>query len=257
MKRLLFFILLVGFLCGGKAMAADLSFKCDGQLYTPYPNAILKDGVTLVPVSVITDCLDIDAKANSKDGTITLTKNDSEVLVDAAKNQFIINNQVAAPVKAIITNEEHIYVPLRQVAEALGAQITWDGANYCVGISAPVDKNVLTIFHAGSLKAPMAELKARFIKSHPRARIYLEPSGSLDCARKVSEQGRLADVVASADYAVFDQLMVPKYTEWYAMFARNEMVLCYTDKSKFAEEIKAENWPEILARSGVVYSHTN
>jgi len=54
--------------------------------------------------------------------------------------------------------------------------------------------------------------------------------------------GRQADLIASADYAVFDQLMIPKYTDWYAMFAKNEMVLCYTDKSKSAAEIKDDNW---------------
>jgi len=250
-------ILVLGMLCAGTALGADLNIKAGGEEYIPYPDAVIQGGVTMVPISVITDTLDIDAKANSKDGTISLIKNDSEVLVDSINNQLKINGQSVKPQKDINVTEEHIYVPLRQVGEALGAAIAWDAASRCISITAPEDKNVLTIFHAGSLKTPMTQLKAEFIKTHPRARIYFESAGSLDCARKVTDEGRLADIVASADYSVFDQLMIPKFTDWYVMFARNEMVLCYTDKSQYASEVKATNWADILTRKGVTYTHTN
>jgi len=250
-------VLMMGLLCAGTVLGADLSFQAGGEEYIPYPDAVIQGGITMVPISVITDTLDIDAKANSKDGTILLIKNDSEVQVDSVKNELKINGQSVKPQKDINISEEHIYVPLRQLVEALGGTLAWDGARRNISITAPQDKNVLTIFHAGSLKAPMTQLKTEFLKTHPRARIYFESAGSLDCARKVTDEGRLADIVASADYSVFDQLMIPKFTDWYVMFARNEMVLCYTDKSQYASEVKADNWPQILTRKGVAYTHTN
>lgn len=259
MKKLysIMLVLLMVMLCAGTALGADISFKAGGEEYVPFPDAVIQDGITMVPISVITDTLDIDAKANSKEGKITLVKNDSEVVIDSVNNQLTINGQAVNPLKNISVTEEHIYVPLRQVSEALGGTVDWDAASKAIKITAPEDKNILIIFHAGSLKAPMASLKTEFLKSHPRARIYFESAGSLDCARKVAEEGRQADVVASADYAVFDQLMIPKNTDWYVMFARNEMVLCYTDKSKSASEINAKNWTDILLKKGVSYTHTN
>lgn len=248
--------LLLSLLGAGTALGADLTFKAGGEAYAPYPDAVIQSGVTMVPISVITDVLDIDAKANAKDGTISLVKNDSEVLVDQKNNALKINGQSVKPQRDINISEEHIYVPLRQVSEALGAAVAWNAAGRCITITAPEDKNVLTIFHAGSLKAPMTQLKTEFLKTHPRARIYFESAGSLDCARKVAD-GQLADIVASADYSVFDQVMIPKFTDWYVMFARNEMVLCYTDKSQYASGIKAANWTDILTKSGVTYTHTN
>ncbi|HEX3012296.1 MAG TPA: extracellular solute-binding protein [Syntrophomonadaceae bacterium] len=239
------------------AFAANINFSTGGQNYTSYPEAYIDNGVTMVPISLITDILDIDAKASAKNNTLSLIKNDKDVLLDLSKGEIKINGQSAQLERNIKVIDSHTFVPLRQIAAALGAIITWDSNSRTIDINPAEDTNTLTIFHAGSLKAPMADFKTEFLKSHPRARIYYESSGSLDCARKVTEQGRKADIIASADYSVFDQLMIPQYTEWYALLAKNEMVLCYTDKSKFAAEINADNWYQVLTRDGVVYSHTN
>lgn len=239
------------------AFAADINFSTGGQSYNPYPEAFVDNGVTMVPVSLITDILDIDAKASAKDDTLSLVKNDKDVLLDMNKGEMKINGQSVQAERNIKVIDNHIFVPFCQVAAALGATITWDSKTKTIDIKPAADTNTLTIFHAGSLKAPMADFKTEFLKTHPRARIYYESAGSLDCARKVAEQGRAADIVASADYSVFDQLMIPQYTEWYALLAKNEIVLCYTDKSKFASEINSDNWYQVLTRTGVTYTHTN
>lgn len=255
--RVVVFALLMVLLMAGSASAADIKITAAGQPYQPYPAPLMQDGVIMAPVSTITDVLDIEAKASAKNQTLSLWKNDKEVLIDLQKSTYKVNgSDPTGPARTASINNR-TYVPLLAVAETLGAQVSWDAAAQTVDIRPAADRNILTIFHAGSLKAPMADLKDAFIKTHPRARIYFESSGSLDCARKVTEQGRKADLIASADYAVFDQLMIPSHTDWYAMFAKNDMVLCYTDKSKFAAEVNADNWYEVLTRSGVTYAHTN
>ena len=120
-----------------------------------------------------------------------------------------------------------------------------------------MNSNHLTIFHAGSLSAPLLKAKSLFLLTNPNLTIQMEAAGSLNCARKITEEKRIADLVVLADYSVFEQFMMPEYIDWYAMFASNEMVLCYTDKSKFADELTAENWYQILLSEDVQYTHTD
>jgi molybdate/tungstate transport system substrate-binding protein len=63
--------------------------------------------------------------------------------------------------------------------------------------------------------------------------------------------------MASADYTVIDKLLIPVYASWNIRFATNRLVLCYTDKSRYANEINAQNWHEILRRKGVVWGHSD
>jgi len=107
------------------------------------------------------------------------------------------------------------------------------------------------IFHAGSLTGPFEKVKAEFETRYPGTTVLLEPAGSIDCVKKITENGKPADVLASADYYLIPEMMIPDHADWYLTFAKNRMVLTYTNESKYADEITAENWYEILARDGV------
>jgi tungstate transport system substrate-binding protein len=117
--------------------------------------------------------------------------------------------------------------------------------------------SLVNIFHAGSLAQPLKELIAAYAKKQPETGFRLESAGSVDSARKISEQGKIADIMMSADYKVIDDLLIPKFATWNIRFARNDMVIGYTDKSKFAAEIQPANWFDILLREGVAYGHTD
>ncbi len=115
----------------------------------------------------------------------------------------------------------------------------------------------LVIFHAGSLTVPLQRLMSAFQESHPGVTFAAEGSGSRTAARKVSELGRLADIVMSADYTVIDELLVPESADWNIEFARNTMVIAYTDRAAYADEITPDNWYEVLTRPGVIYGHSD
>ncbi|MBS3783434.1 MAG: tungstate ABC transporter substrate-binding protein WtpA [Anaerolineae bacterium] len=114
----------------------------------------------------------------------------------------------------------------------------------------------LTIFHAGSLTVPVDALTIAFQEQHSNVTFDTEAAGSRTTARKVSELGRQADLVMSADYTVIDNLLIPDFADWNVRFARNTMVIAYTDQSKFADEITSDNWYEVLPREGVIYGHS-
>jgi len=115
----------------------------------------------------------------------------------------------------------------------------------------------LIIFHAGSLTVPMDALTEAFQARHPSVTFEAEASGSNAAARKISELGREADLMMSADYTVIDKLLIPDFADWNVQFARNTMVIAYTEWSQYADEINADNWYEVLTRDGVIYGHSD
>ena len=119
------------------------------------------------------------------------------------------------------------------------------------------DQQSVIVFHAGSLAVPMKELKKEFEAENPELTLLLESSGSRDAARKVSDLGKPCDIVASADYVVIKDLLMPEYADCNIRFATNEMALVHTTKSEYADTINAENWPDILLKSDVNFGHSD
>ena len=121
----------------------------------------------------------------------------------------------------------------------------------------PALSGKITVFNAGSLNVPLEEMVSAFTAMYPGVTFETEGAGSVECARKVSEEGRPAEIVMSADYTVIDEMLIPDFASWNIRFARNDMVLVYTDQSKYASEITADNWYEILQRPDVVFGHSD
>ena len=118
-------------------------------------------------------------------------------------------------------------------------------------------KETVVIFHAGSLSVPFAEIEAAFEAMYPQYDVQREASGSRAAARKITDINKPADVMASADYKVIDNLMIPNHAKFNAQFATNEMAIAFTDKAKYADEITAENWPQIFLKEGVKVGHSD
>jgi len=114
----------------------------------------------------------------------------------------------------------------------------------------------LIIYHAGSLTVPIDNLVKEFKILHPDLKINTTAGGSREIARLVAETGQKADILMSADYAVIDNLLIPDYADWNILFAENSMVIMYTDKSRYANEINTDNWYNILLKDGVEYGHS-
>ena len=109
----------------------------------------------------------------------------------------------------------------------------------------------LVVFNAGSLAKPFNDLLQEFKRKHPALRTAQENSGSLEAARKITELGKIPDVIGVADYGVISKILIPDHAGWYVTFARNAMVLIYTDESIGAGEINGQNWWQVLLRPGV------
>lgn len=124
---------------------------------------------------------------------------------------------------------------------------------------APVEKTPLSVFAAGSLIIPFGNLEKAFEAEHPNIDVQAEYHGSIQVMRHVTELHEPIDVVATADASLIPMLMyaskIPKtdqpYADWYIRFASNHLALAYNADSKYADEMDAENWTEVIARPDV------
>ena len=115
----------------------------------------------------------------------------------------------------------------------------------------------LLVFNAGSLAKPFSDLLKAFKDAHPDVVPAQENSGSLEAARKLTDLGKIPDVIGVADYGVIAKLLIPQHATWYATFARNAMVLIYSDQSIGAKEINPQNWWQVLLRPGIRAGHSD
>jgi molybdate/tungstate transport system substrate-binding protein len=115
------------------------------------------------------------------------------------------------------------------------------------------------VLFAGSLIVPFAQIEKEFEAAHPDIDVNMEGHGSIQAVRIVSDIHEQADLVVTADYRLIPMLLYQTkdpdsglpYAKWSVIFATNEMALVYSDKSAFAGEVNADNWPDIINRPGV------
>ncbi len=117
-------------------------------------------------------------------------------------------------------------------------------------ISARVGSDTVVVFTAASLAVPIRAALDSFARRTGTV-VQQENGASLELARRITELHRVPDVVALADEEVFPRLLVPRAASWYARFARNRMVLAYTDRSTGAAGLSATNWYRVLLRPDV------
>jgi len=114
---------------------------------------------------------------------------------------------------------------------------------------ADADRRIV-VYNAGSLALPLRTALDSFA-AREHVTVEQENAGSLETARKLTELGKIPDIVAVADYEVIPLLLIPSHTTWYAKFAHNRMVLAYEDRSRGAAEINTSNWWQVVTRPGV------
>jgi len=117
--------------------------------------------------------------------------------------------------------------------------------------------NKIIIFHAGSLSVPFKKISEEFKKENPGCEVFAESSGSLDAARKVTDLKKDCDILAVADFLVIEKLLIPDFASWNFIFAANEMIIAYTDKSLYSSEIKSQNWQDILQKDDVIIGRSD
>lgn len=131
------------------------------------------------------------------------------------------------------------------------------GGLYAYQSSSDQNKTVLKIYHAGSLSALMNATAKKFEAEHPNVDVQLESYGSADAIKQITDLNRSGDIVAVADYGLIDKRMIPNYADWNLQFAKNEMVIVYSNKSKYSDQINSQNWYQILEKPDVTFGFSD
>lgn len=118
-------------------------------------------------------------------------------------------------------------------------------------------KGEIIIFHAGSLSVPFQQIAKAFKIEHPGTSVILESAGSVASARKITDLKRPCDILASADYKVIEELLIPEFTGWHIPFASNELVIAFNENSNASAEINSDNWYEVIVRQEVAFGRSD
>lgn len=115
------------------------------------------------------------------------------------------------------------------------------------------ENGTLTIYAASSLAGQMNATADEFKKTHPNVKVQIKYGGSSDLINQITTLNQSVDIMASADYGLIDKNLIPNYANWNLKYARNEMVIAYTDKSKNSSQINGDNWYKILSQNDVKF----
>lgn len=130
------------------------------------------------------------------------------------------------------------------------------GGESASGSATPELGDSMTIFHAGSLAPPFDAAEPQFEEEYG-VDVTREAKGSVASTQKITQQGRVADVLGTSDFRLIRNRILPEYGDWYAVFTTNSMSIQYREDSPGADEISADNWWEILTRDGVTIGHSD
>jgi len=118
------------------------------------------------------------------------------------------------------------------------------------------DKPINISFAAG-LNSSINQAINEFKKIYPKASFVRESGGTLLLIRKITELNQLPDVIFVADSLAIKDRLMPEYADWYIKFYEDRIVLAYSERSKYTNEINDRSWYRILLRKDVRYGYAN
>ena len=133
-------IAMMATLIGGVLMVnanADVSVTVDGKKVV-FPDAkpfIDENGRTLIPVRFVTEDLGATVEWNAQDREVYITKESTRIMIRIDERNIVVNGKIKTMDTKAIIKEDRTYVPIRYVAEELGATVGWDAATRTVIIT--------------------------------------------------------------------------------------------------------------------------
>ncbi len=132
---------------------APVCVKVNGEYVKTKNNAYLKKGVTNVSIRDIGEIFGAEIFWNEKTSTAELKSGAAHILVTKGSSVATLNNKTVKLSHPVVIVNDRVYVPLRFISEAFGAEVSWDPDTLTANITA---KNAFVPAHLKG-KAPYTE----------------------------------------------------------------------------------------------------
>jgi len=112
----------------------QISVYIDGQKQSYSEQPVIKNGSTLVPMRAIFETLGAEVNWNQAEHTIFAKKDCIDVVLKIGSNSAIVNRvkkDISVPAQLI---KNKTFVPLRFIAQSLGADVNWNGLTRTITI---------------------------------------------------------------------------------------------------------------------------
>ena len=121
---------------------ANINLEVNNQSINNDEGYLLNNGVTFVEAKLINSIT--GAKVTTEAEDVIITKNDKTIKLTLGEESFLVNEKSKDLIIAPYLADNQIMLPLRPVAEALGAKVAWDANSNTVNVSFLETKNGLT-----------------------------------------------------------------------------------------------------------------
>ncbi len=128
---------LSGFFCAQEVQAYDnVQISINGNIVQSDVPPIIMNSRILVPIRVVSEYLGAQVVWHQETLTAVIVKDGNVLTLNNNTNSYILNGEQKSSDVSISIINNRFMVPLRVVAESLGAKVDWDDANRKVIISA-------------------------------------------------------------------------------------------------------------------------
>ena len=240
MKKMIYtviFALLVSMICVPfmVSAASEISVTVDGKTVN-FPDAkpfIDANGRTLIPVRFVTESLGAAVEWNEELKRVNIKKDNVEIMLMINDRRFAVNGRIKIMDTEAIIKDGRTFVPIRYVAEELGATVGWD----------PNTSTVIITQNASNADIPNA---ADFYKINPDI-----PKELYNYPYKKDP----VDGLYATNKWMVDRFGMKKIKEWTEE-AKSYMETCYNvdyrtlNKKEYIEKLKWYFMPGVIWYGG-------
>ncbi len=205
--------------------ATAISVTVDGKTVN-FPDAkpfIDGNGRTLIPVRFVTEALGAKVEWNEKLKEVYITKDAVKISLRINDRDIVVNNEIKTMDTKAIIKEDRTFVPIRYVAEGLGAKVGWNDGTKTVIITTGNDKSYVQDFYKVNPDMP-EELYTYEYKLDPFEGKYYETNkwmvnrfGVNAITDRMNIAKDYMEICYNVDYKTLDKEQYISKLKWYFM----------------------------------------
>jgi ABC-type molybdate transport system substrate-binding protein len=116
------------------------------------------------------------------------------------------------------------------------------------------EENKIIIYTDSALAQAVKSISDHYQKLNPDCSIIIEPSPAKIAVRKIIDLGKTPDLlIFYSNYLARAENLIPSVTGCLIQFARDKLVIAYTDSSQGGPDITVKNWPDYLFSDNIKF----